>query len=629
MRRFDYTWIRVLLAGAALGSIASFSQPSGRPAQTDCPAGGSAPRNAVAVRNSIAADIALFVSAHPAPRVVRFYGSTASIPHVNFIDDEILGAMDRAGVAPAPISGDAEFLRRVTIDLTGRIPDPGTVQSFLSDSSPTKRDRVIDALLASDAFVDRWTFFYDELFRVTASATTGNLGVTGRNAIHSYFQSAVRSGKPYDQVARELMTAAGDSYSLGAPNFTVRNLQNNGPIQDTFDNLASTTGGVFLGTSIFCLSCHNGIGHTDQINIWLSQKTRQDFWGMSAFYARTTARRVGTGNGNFEYDVEQKTTGDYLLNTTDGNKTARQNWIPGLTSVSPKFILNGSTPQSGEDYRAALGRLLTADPQFARASVNYLWKELFGLGIVEPVDGFDLSRQDPANPPPAPWALQPTHPNLLVRLGDEFRADGYDLRSILRTIVRSSSYQLSSSYTGTWSDADIPLFARHFPRRLTAEEMLDAITMATGLPASLPVQGFGAPVGWAMQLPDPLEPTGTGSSFKSFLDTFGRGNRDSTPASTGGSILQALSLMNNRIVTDRVKSVTSGSAAKRLVDAGTSPAGTVTALYLGSLSRPPSAQELSAGVALFSNLKPGQTASTVTEDLQYTLLNKLDFVFNY
>src|SRR6185369_5302117 len=127
-------------------------------------------------------------------------------------------------------------------------------------------------------------------------------------------------------------------------------------------------------------------------------------------------------------------------------------------------------------------RSVTADPQFARATVNYLWKELFTVGIVEPADSFDLLRQDPANPPPDPWTIQPTHPALLSRLADAFVASGYDLRSLLRLVTTSSAYQLSSYYPGEWSDSNAPYLARHFARRLRSEEMLDAITKATNVP---------------------------------------------------------------------------------------------------------------------------------------------------
>lgn len=580
-------------------------------------------------------------------------GLTGVVSHsrrviVNYVDDEIFEAMDAAGVAPAPPSSDAEFLRRATLDLTGRIPDAAAAAAFLADGTADKRSRMIDTLLASDAFVDRWAQFFDEVFRNTSNADSGQLYFSGRNALHAYFVDALRSKKPYDLVARELIAGAGLNTANGQANFTVRNLQQNGPAQDTYDNIGASMGSVFLGTgAVFCTSCHNGAGHLDSINLWGSTVRRQDFWGMSAFFAKIRVPRSGTQASNFSYTVSDDTTlPDYRLNTTTGNKTDRTaayyTTIPaGLSQITPSYLKtpmnpSGGAPLPGEGYRSAMGRILTADPQFARATVNTLWKEMFTLGIVEPADGFDLLRQDPANPPPGSWRIQPTHPRLLTRLAEDFAAHGFDLRYILSVMAKSSAYQLSSFYPGTWSDAFTPLFARHFPRRLRAEELFDAITKATNVPASLAVAGYAAPVAWAGQLPDINEPGQGGSggagsaSIRTFLNTFMRGDRDSEARSSQFSIAQSLSLMNDSVVViPRTKNSAAGSAVNKLIAANATPDAIVKTLYLNALSRNPSGDELAKGVALFSNLASGQTKTTVAEDLQFTLLNKLDFIFNY
>ncbi|KAA0252294.1 DUF1553 domain-containing protein [Acidobacteria bacterium ACD] len=596
------------------------------------------------VRLEVARATLRFAPAHPAPAgggpVAP--GSDPLVPHpwirrVNFVDEEIFGAMDAAGVVPAPLSGDAEFLRRVTLDLTGRIPDWVTVKAFLADGSAGKRDREVDRLLSSDAFVDRWALFYDDLLRNTFNADSGKLGATSRNAFHSWFADAVRSGKPWDAMARELITAAGrngpgttgETHDAAA-NLVVRNLQTNGPPQDTYDNLAASTGSVFLGVNVFCTSCHSGAGHTDEINLWLTTVSRKDFWGMASFWSRTTVQRQGTPP-SFTFLVGDRPGGTYQLGTTTGNKTPRDGgvWAGGATSVSPRFVLTGEVPGTGEGYRGTLARMVTSHPQFARAHVNLLWKELFGLGIVEPADDFDLLRQDPANPPPSPWTVQPTHPRLLEQLAAEYAAGGYDLRSILRTMVRSSAYQLSSSYPGTWSEAMTPLFARHFVRRLRAEEVLDAVTKATGVPAALSVSGSASPVRWAGQLPDvDGEPSGAGMRpYRLFLDTFLRGDRDTVKRSSQGSISQALAMLNDRVVTDRPKS--SAGLVRKLLMAGTPPDEIVTTLFLATLSRPPSPSELESARAVLTDLGPGQTTASAAEDLQFVLLNKLDFLFCY
>ena len=247
-----------------------------------------------------------FASSHPAGAATAgaLTGVARHIRRASYIDDEIFGALDAARIVPAPPSSDAEFLRRATLDLTGRIPDAGAVTAFLADPSSDKRSRMIDALLASDAFVDRWAFYYDELFRNTSNADSGQLYFTGRNAYHAYFVDAVRSHKPYDQMARELLSGAGVNTTHAPANFSVRNIQTNGPAQDTYDNQAATTGTALLGESaIFCTSCHNGAGHLDQINLWGSTVRRQDFWGMAAFFAKVRMPRTGTQASDYYYTV--------------------------------------------------------------------------------------------------------------------------------------------------------------------------------------------------------------------------------------------------------------------------------------------------------------------------------------
>jgi hypothetical protein len=244
---------------------------------------------------------------------------------------------------------------------------------------------------------------------------------------------------------------------------------------------------------------------------------------------------------------------------------------------------------------------------------------LFGLGMVEPANSFDLLRQDPAQLAPGA-TLQPTHPALLTQLANAFATNGYDLRSILKLMVTSNAYQLSSRYTaGPWNDTWIPYFARHYPRRLMAEELLDAVVRATSTTINITVNGIGT-VNKAMKLPDPVE----GGGFRNFLNNFGRGNRDDQPRSDDSSIVQALALMNDRIVTDRVRFSTGGSTVSRTIQATRDPGEVADAIYLATLSRYPNLTERSAAI---SYLRSGDLARK-TEDLQFTLLNRLEFLFN-
>jgi len=609
-----------------------------RPASSDCAfAPSHADPDGRRQREAVSRATRAFASAHPVASGSSFH-PVARVSRVNYVDDEIFGKMEADHVPPAPRSSDTEFLRRVTLDLTGRIPDADVVVAFVADPSPDKRARMVDALLASDGFVDRWGLFMGDLFQSTAWSVNGRLSPLGRDPYHQYFRDSLRSGKPWDVMAKELITAAGVNQSYGPVNYVARQFQANGPVQDTWDNLTAFTVQTFLGmNAAFCTSCHNGQGHLDQINLYGSIVRRQDFWGMAAFFSRTSVTL--TYAGTYPYTITDRATGAYDLNTKTGNKTDRTGAYyttspAGLTSITPSYLRTPANPAGGaplpnEPYRDALARLVTGDPQFARAMVNRLWKELFKAGIVEPVDGFDLMRQDPASPPPGSWTIQPTHPALLTKLAQDFAAHGYDLRYILGVMAKSSAYQLSSFYPGTWSEAYTPYFARHFAQRMMAEQIFDAIMKATNVGVTLGGPG-GTVVPLAMQLPDSTEPV-VGKEAR-LLNPFLRGNRDGTPRLNAFSVPQALDMLNNDQITIRVKSCLlgcpggiSGSTVAQIVTANLTPAQAVDTLFLKTLSRYPTPAEK----ALCLSKAQGLSLDGFANNLQYVLLQKLDFLYNY
>ena len=535
----------------------------------------------------------------------------------NFIDDEIFGKMVRDGIYWTVPSGDTEFLRRVTLDLTGEIPTPDTVKAFLADTRADKREKVIDQLLASDAFVDRWTMWLGDLVQNVSRATNSSIGDVGRDSYAHFLHNSIQAGKPYDWIVRQLISGTGDEVSHGEVLFWKRQIQDNGPSQDTLDNLSAFTGSRFLGLNVQCLSCHGGFAHLEQVNSYLAKKNRMDFWQNAAFFAQVTASSMVYSSGsNIRIAIyKDNNTGEYRLDTTSGNKTPRVS-VDGVSVVDPAFILTGEKPAPGEVRRAAYARMLTAHPQFARATVNYLWKELFGLGIVEPADNHDLRRQDPATLAPGA-VLQPTHPELLTKLANAFTANGYDLRATLKVMVMSNAYQLSSRYTpSAWNETWTPYFARHYPRRLMSEALLDAVMRATG--GSVSVGTFGL-FQKAMALTD----TSEGGTYRTFLDTFGRGNRDDISRSDDGNAVQALSMLNDLIVIYRVQNSTQGSAVQTTLAATKDTGAIADTFYLATLSRYPTAPERAAAIEQLS----GGDLTKNTEDLQFALLNKLEFLF--
>lgn len=583
------------------------------------------------------------------------YGYGAS-HQAGSIDSYIWADFQKNAITPAPMTTDWEFVRRVTLDLTGRIPTPTAALNFVNSTSATKRADYIETLLASPQWVDRWTMFYGDLFQnvITRQSTGVNRFAQGRNAFYQYIHDSLANATPYNQMASDLISTANDNnYTNGPINWLVGYYVPNGPAQDTFDAETAAVADTFLGiTYVNCVLCHNGAGHLTQVNLWGSQVTRYQAWQLSSYMSHTApptrtvvpaTATVPANNNIYWWSLQDNTKGytnDYTLNTTTGNRPSRQpsagcksgqpcNYVP------PVYIFNGDTPGSGQIYRASLASEVTNDFQFARAAVNYIWAQFFGMGIVDPPDTFDLARLDPNNPPPAGWVLQPTNANLLNALATHFVQSGYNVKSLMREIANSQTYQLSSRYDGTWQASYEPYFARKYVRRLWAEEVYDAVAQSSGYQPAYTMtgftdSGFTKPT-YAMQFPD----TTTGVSviansgdLNNLLNYFLRGNRDDQPRKQDGSILQALGLMNNPIIEMRTTVAGYGSnpvaplIAQNMTQSATN---LINTLYLTILSRYPSTDEMTKAT---SALNTGAKNQAI-QNLVWSLYNKVDFVFNY
>jgi hypothetical protein len=236
---------------------------------------------------------------------------------------------------------------------------------------------------------------------------------------------------------------------------------------------------------------------------------------------------------------------------------------------------------------------------------------------------------DPANPPAAPWALQATNPELLEALTQWFRSNGYDLRQLMSLIVKSNAYRLSSQYPGEWKPEYAPYYARKFARRLDAEEIHDAVVKAAGVIPTYTLDYNAstyplAPVNWAMELPDTTEPRSNGAVAQ-FLNAFGRGDRDQTRRDSSASSMQALTMMNNTFVMNRIHNANAGSTVQTLLRQTSDPLGIIEAMYLSTLNRFPTSDEVTIGVSVMRRLGNQRGA----ESLQWALLNKLEFLFSY
>jgi hypothetical protein len=566
----------------------------------------------------------------------------SSIPHRSFIDSEIFGKLAEMGVRPAPLSNDEEFLRRVTLDLTGRIPSPAAVREFLADADPDKRGALIAKLVASEAFTDKWTWWLGDLLQVNAAGTNVSRNINGRNAFQTWLRAKVSEGMSLREIAVQSVTASGNSYLMeeGATNFVINSITPGGPVQDQYDSMLSKTASTFLGLGYMdCLVCHNGRGHLDQLSLWGRTATRMEALRMAAFFSRQNlANHPESGNRESFFAggriVTDRATGNYALNTTNGNRPVRcapgatvaNNRCSATTTLDPEYMFTGAKPSGGASWRAAFAQQMVNDPMFARNLANRLWKEMFNLGLVDPVDTLDPARLDPNNPPPAPWDLQATHPVLLEKLAEELRRTDFNLREFLRLLAGSSAYQLSSRYSADWKVEYVPLFARHYPRRLEGEEIHDAIVTATGAVPAYTVQNLPGTVSWAMQLPDPLEPRSNGA-VAAFMNVFLRGNRDSQQRSQSGSILQSLALMNDNFVLSRMKVAASPQLRAQAGNADVAAA--VDELFLLFLGRKPVESERSQAVAALARASTAALRNTAVEDLAWVLVNKTEFLFSY
>lgn len=568
--------------------------------------------------------------------------ATSQIAHRSFIDDEIFNKLIANKVAPAKLSTDEEFFRRINLDLTGRIPLPEDVRAFVADTNPNKRDAIIDKLLYSDAFNDKWTMWLGDLMQNTITQVTANAQrrVQGRNAFYKYIYFSVAGWKSLSDIAFEAISSTGNNYdeSNGSPNFIMGGSVTGGPIQDTYDGMLVRSATAFLGMAHYdCVNCHNGRGHLDQISLWGSQTTRQQAEQMSAFFSRTRLTNYPSPTpppGQVSTDpyyqstiVENiATTAGYDLNTNYGNRPNRVPYNGQKTqTLTPVYQYSGATPANGF-WRDSVAQFMITDPMFARNMANRMWKQMFNLGLVDPVDTLDPSRLDPNNPPPAPWDLQATHPVLLEKLAKALTQSNFDLRSYLKLLAQSSAYQLSSRYDGDWNIQDVPLFARHYPRRLEGEEIHDAISQATGVFNNYTVEGWGGTVKYAMQLPDPQEPRSNGG-VANFMNAFLRGNRDTTQRVQASSILQQLNLMNDPFVTGRTLVAKSPVllAISKIADNGAA----VDEIFMNFLSRQPSAYERSHAVDYLQKTTSAAARNTAIEDLSWASINKLDFLFSY
>jgi hypothetical protein len=491
----------------------------------------------------------------------------------NFIDEHLAAEWHKLGIAPATDATDAEFARRAYLDIIGTLPAPDEVRAFLSASDPRKREQLVDSLLARPEYADFWALQWSDRLKIHRRA----LGEKGLASFNGWLKQALRDNRPFDEVVRELLVAQGNLYTSGPVAFYF--------VDQTPEALAETTAQVFLGVRLHCAKCHH-----HPFEVW----SQDDYYGLAACFARV--QRKDTKEGG-RYGGAQAVTLAATGSVTNPATGAAA--VPSLLGTPLTEL-----PASG-DERAALAAWLTdpANPYFARNIVNRYWGDLFGRGLVEPVD--DIRGTNPAS-----------HPQLLDQLTADFTEHGYDVKRLIRLICTSRAYQLASEIA-PHRDLDGQFVTHRVPRRLPAEVLLDAVNQAVG--AHEPFDSF--PVGTrAITLPDPAV-----ASY--FLDVFGRPLRVSGCECERVSrvdLRQVLRLANSDALQAKL-SAADGRVAQ-LVAAGQSDEAIIQELYLGTLSRLPTQEEGSSAAQYVATSSSRQEG---LEDVLWTLLNLPEFVFNH
>lgn len=524
-----------------------------------------------------------------------------------------------------PVNGtcdDATFLRRAALLLTGRLPDPDLTRSFLADGSSNKRDALIDTLMASQAFRTHWSFYFQEMFQSNGS----NLRL-GTTSYAAFFDQVVAQNTPLDEMAYNMMTATGDTYDAGPANFTVRAVDNSRVPLDRVDNWVIHASEKFLGIQISCISCHDGANHLEDINLFLADQKREQFWGMAAFAAGLAVRpgQVQPQSGALlTVNVGFVDTPGYNAVSDTGDRPARNGGL-----IAPNYLFSDEAPQTGELPHAALARLITEDRQFARNFANRFWGHLFGLALVEPLDGFDPYRIDPEQTLPEGWEMQVHNLALLDYLADYLIQTNYDWQGLMRHIMQSATFQMDATFQpGNWQDGYAPYYTRFLARRLPAETVYDSIQVATGVITTISQMDFEGNLNrydYAHEFIDPGLPRGNQfSDVANFLTAFGRGNRIDIQRTNEGSIAQALMMMNSEVISDRL--VARDSRILEYINSGQDTESIIRNLYLDVLVREPSDQELAVMLNEIENYSSSQDR---VASVAWLLLNYNEFMFVY
>jgi hypothetical protein len=511
--------------------------------------------------------VAVFYATVPLDRPTPNY----DFPTTNLVDRHVLPRWKKLGLVPSGLCSDHEFIRRVYLDLCGKLPTPAEIRAFVADRRPDKRERLVDHCLEDRDYAAYFAMRWGNILRNSQLAGSE----AAAYAFHDWLKDMIGRNRPYDQLVRGVVAAAGEWQEAPAINWfwQMRDDQLHQPTADTAQ--------VFLGLRLQCARCHH-----HPYERW----GQDDYYGLAGFFTRLG--RKGFGEPPPYYSARTRTNGE----------------LHPLTRkpIEPK-LLDGPVldvpPEEDPRHKLVDWMARPDNPFFAKALVNRLWGHLMGRGLVDPID--DMRETNP-----------PSNPELLDALAKDFIAHKFDMKHVLRTICTSRTYQLSST-PNEWNAHDKQNHARYYGRRMIAEVLLDGIDSVCETKTRFSRMSRRAR---AVDLPH----EGFGSYF---LDVFDRPPRSSPcecARSTGTSLPAVLHLLNSPEMENKVRD--GNGRVARLIKEKATPDAAIEELFLAAFGRPPKPDERKR---VLTHLKRTGDLKVTLEDLTWALLNSREFMFQH
>jgi hypothetical protein len=500
-------------------------------------------------------------------------------PETNYVDTHTFAKLKLMTIAPSEVCTDYEFVRRAYLDCVGRMPTIAESKAFLDDKDTKKRDKLIDVLVEMPEFADFWALKWADILR----SSRKTIQIKGSYGMQAWLRGHFQKNTAWDKVVQELITANGNTYSNPPANYY--------RIAKDPTSLAETTAQLFLGVRMQCAKCHN-----HPFERW----SQDDYYGMAAWFAQVKTKPepvVGTRPAG-----APGTAAEVVFTTRSGEVTQPRTG----KQMKPRYMGVGDAEvKPGEDRRGVLAVWLTSGDNafFAKSVANRVWFHLMGKGIVDPVDDFRDS-----NPS--------CNDELLDALAKDFAKNKFDMKHLVKTIMKSRTYQLSAQPNDSNKD-DTKYFSHAVTKLLSAEQLLDAICDFTALPEKF----AGLPLGTrAIQLPD-------GEVNHPFLKAFGQPARElacECERESDGNLAQALQLINGPTVNEKVRNA--GNRLGKLMTAKMTDDEIVNELFFAALSRAPFPEEKQK---VAEHLAKNTDKRKGWEDVVWALINTREFLFRH